>query len=167
MTILLDNFDHRTGDKEVQAQLEKALEWEQTYVSFMHNYSDSKTNSHLFDLAFNSERSIEDELERGTSGDIPTIAVSYAIMVVYIVFALGRVTRYLLKYPIKTPKTNYFNHFFSYKRFLIEGKLSLSLAGVLLVLISVAASIGMFGFFGVPATLIIFEILPFLVSVQL
>ena len=41
--------------------------------------------------------------------------------------------------------------------------MSLSLAGVILVLISVAASVGMFGFFQVPATLIIFEILPFLV----
>ncbi len=53
---------------------------------------------------------------------------------------------------------------FSWKRFFIEGKLSLSLGGVVLVLISVTASVGVFGFAGVPATLIIFEILPFLVS---
>ena len=37
------------------------------------------------------------------------------------------------------------------------------MTGVILVLISVTASVGMFGFSGVPATLIIFEILPFLV----
>ena len=37
------------------------------------------------------------------------------------------------------------------------------MAGVILVMISVAASIGLFGFCQVPATLIIFEILPFLV----
>ena len=53
--------------------------------------------------------------------------------------------------------------FSSWKRFFIEGKLSLSLTGVILVLISVCASIGLFGFANVPATLIIFEILPFLV----
>ena len=71
----------------------------------------------------------------------------------------------------------------SWKRFCIESKLSLSFAGVILVMISVGASIGnwifkhhvcnlklrlfcpigLFGFCQVPATLIIFEILPFLV----
>jgi Niemann-Pick C1 protein len=40
---------------------------------------------------------------------------------------------------------------------------TLGLGGVMIVLLSVAASIGIFGFAGVPATLIIFEIIPFLV----
>ena len=82
-------------------------------------------------------------IERTTTGDVHTIGASYALMVLYIVIALGRVS--------------------SWKKFFIEGKLSLSLTGVVLVLFSVGASIGMFGFFQVPATLIIFEILPFLV----
>ena len=78
-------------------------------------------------------------IERTTTGDVHTIGASYALMVLYIVVALGRVS--------------------SWKKFFIEGKLSLSLTGVILVLFSVGASIGMFGFFQVPATLIIFEIL--------
>ena len=82
-------------------------------------------------------------IERTTTGDVHTIGASYALMVFYIVLALGRIS--------------------SWKKFFIEGKLSLSLTGVILVLFSVGASIGMFGFFQVPATLIIFEILPFLV----
>ena len=96
-------------------------------MAFMHNYTVKNNVTHLFDLAFNSERSIEDELERETTGDIPTIGVSYGLMVFYIVLALGRIS--------------------SWKKFFIEGKLSLSLTGVVLVLISVGASIGMFGFF--------------------
>ena len=40
-----------------------------------------------------SERSIEDELERETSGDILTVAISYSIMFLYIILALGRITR--------------------------------------------------------------------------
>ena len=52
----------------------------------------------------------------------------------------------------------------SWKRFFIEGKLSLSLGGVILVLLSIVCSVGLYGYIGVPATLIIFEILPFLVS---
>ena len=66
----------------------------------MHNYTTMKNVTHLFDLAFNSERSIEDELERETTGDIPTIAISYALMVLYIVLALGRLTRYFSKYYV-------------------------------------------------------------------
>ena len=44
-------------------------------------------------VAFNSERSIEDELERETSGDIVTIALSYIIMFFYITFSLGQVSK--------------------------------------------------------------------------
>ena len=40
---------------------------------------------------------------------------------------------------------------------------TLGLGGVLIVLLSVGASVGIFGFVGVKATLIIFEIIPFLV----
>ncbi len=41
--------------------------------------------------------------------------------------------------------------------------MSLGIAGVLIVLLSVVASIGIFGIFGIESTVIIFEILPFLV----
>ena len=62
MTILVDNYDHKSKDKEIQANLAKALEWEKSFVKFMHEYPKKNNVSHLFDLAFNSERSIEDEL---------------------------------------------------------------------------------------------------------
>ena len=97
MTILLDNFDHTSKDEKTQASLAKAKEWEKAFVDFMHKYQKDGNNSHLFDLAFNAERSIEDELERETTGDIPTIAASYALMVVYIIIALGRLSRYMSK----------------------------------------------------------------------
>ncbi|CAB4060780.1 NPC1 [Lepeophtheirus salmonis] len=45
----------------------------------------------------------------------------------------------------------------------IESKITLAIGGVLIVIISVGASVGIFGFIDVPATLIIFEIIPFLV----
>ena len=47
--------------------------------------------------------------------------------------------------------------------FQIESKVTLGIGGVIIVLLSVLASVGIFGFAGVPATLIIFEIIPFLV----
>ncbi len=69
----------------------KAKEWEKAFVEFMHKWNKYPD---LMDIAFNAERAIQDELERETSGDIPTIAVSYGLMVVYIVLALGRVSRF-------------------------------------------------------------------------
>ena len=47
--------------------------------------------------------------------------------------------------------------------FQVESKITLGLGGIMIVLLSVAASIGVFGFAEVAATLIIFEIIPFLV----
>ena len=66
MTILLDNYDHRSQDQTNQANLAKALEWEKAFVDFMHTYTRTRNISHIFDIAFNSERSIEDELEKET-----------------------------------------------------------------------------------------------------
>ena len=66
-------------------------------------------------------------------------------MFVYITFSLGQINKCQVS------------------MFMIESKITLGLGGVMIVLLSVAASIGTFGFIGVPATLIIFEIIPFLV----
>lgn len=41
------------------------------------------------DIAYRSERSIEDELERMSKSDVPTVIVSYVIMFLYISLALG------------------------------------------------------------------------------
>jgi len=41
-------------------------------------------------VAFSSERSIEDELERESQAEVITVVISYAIMFLYITVALGR-----------------------------------------------------------------------------
>merc|ERR1719347_922753 len=110
----------------------------------MHDW-EANSKPPYMDIAFNSERSIEDELDKETYGDIVTIAISYIIMFVYITFSLGQTSK------------------FTWSGLLIESKITLGLFGVIIVLASVFASIGIFGFIGVPATLIIFEIIPFLV----
>jgi Niemann-Pick C1 protein len=45
----------------------------------------------------------------------------------------------------------------------VESKITLGIGGILIVLLSVFASIGFFSFIGVRATFIVFEIIPFLV----
>ena len=44
----------------------------------------------MMDIAFRSERSIEDELERMSKSDMPTVIISYVIMFLYIAIALGQ-----------------------------------------------------------------------------
>lgn len=123
-----------------KSRLALALAWEQEFIEFMEQWT--KNSDHL-NVAFTSERSISDELNRGSKSDIPTIIISYVLMLVYIAFSLGQ---------IKDPK-----------RTLVDSKVTLAVGGVVIVLASVVASAGVFGFLGISATLIIFEVIPFLV----
>ncbi|XP_052898706.1 NPC intracellular cholesterol transporter 1 isoform X3 [Anopheles moucheti] len=119
-------------------KLQSALAWETEYVAFMKNWTRENMS-----IAFTSERSIEDELARESQSDVSTILVSYIIMFAYIAISLGHVNQL--------------------KRALIDSKVTLGLGGVAIVLASVVASVGIFGYIGVPATLIIVEVIPFLV----
>ena len=119
---------------------EDALLWEEAFLNFMHNYSRSHPE---LDIAFKAERSIEDELDRQSQSDIVTVAVSYLIMFIYILLALGDI-----------------NHC---QTILVDARFTLGLVGVFVVLLSVVSSLGFFLFLGVPVTLIIVEVIPFLV----
>lgn len=115
-----------------------ALAWESKFIEFMKEFKHPNMS-----IAFRAERSIEDELERGSHSDILTIAISYIIMFIYIAIALGDVNRC--------------------GTLMIDTKISLGLVGVFIVLLSVVSSLGIFCFLGVAATLIIVEVIPFLV----
>uniref|UniRef100_A0A671XS01 Niemann-Pick disease, type C1 n=1 Tax=Sparus aurata TaxID=8175 RepID=A0A671XS01_SPAAU len=120
------------------ARLGKALAWEKEFIKFMKNYKNPNLT-----IAFNAERSIEDEIDRESNSDISTIVISYAIMFVYISLALG--------------------HIHSFRRVMVDSKISLGIAGILIVLSSVSSSLGIFSYFGIPLTLIVIEVIPFLV----
>uniref|UniRef100_A0A8B9FK57 NPC intracellular cholesterol transporter 1 n=1 Tax=Amazona collaria TaxID=241587 RepID=A0A8B9FK57_9PSIT len=94
-------------------------------------------------ISFSAERSIEDEIDRESNSDIGIVLISYTVMFVYISMALG--------------------HIQSCRRLLVDSKISLGIAGILIVLSSVACSIGIFSYFGIPLTLIVIEVIPFLV----
>lgn len=134
LTFLVNNYHNKS-------RLAPAMEWEETYVKFMQDWvKGNKTN---MNIAFTSERSIQDELKRESQSDVSTILVSYIIMFAYIAISLGHVEEF--------------------SRILIDSKITLGLGGVIIVLASVVSSVGLFGFIGVPATLIIVEVIPFLV----
>ncbi|BFZ21461.1 hypothetical protein BsWGS_24500 [Bradybaena similaris] len=133
ITILVNNFLDAS-------QVEPAKAWEKKYIEFMKNYT--AEHPHI-NIAFSSERSIEDEIDRQSQSDIITILCSYLIMFAYITICLGQ----------------YSNP----HRILVDAKISLGLAGVIIVLLSVGASLGFYSYLGIPSTLIIIEVVPFLV----
>ncbi|CAF0888633.1 unnamed protein product [Adineta steineri] len=119
-------------------QLENALLWEKYFLAYMKTYK-----SKWFDVSYRAERSIEDEIERESKSDIKTVLISYMIMFLYIAIALGRIR--------------------NLRHVLVDMKVSLGIAGVILVALSVWASVGIFSYMRIPTTLIIFEVIPFLV----
>ncbi|XP_061187973.1 NPC intracellular cholesterol transporter 1-like [Saccostrea echinata] len=121
-----------------EAQNEKAKAWEKEFLNFMKNFSDPDMI-----IAYSAERSIEDEIQRESASDVWTIVISYIVMFGYISITLG--------------------NFGQCSRCFITSKTSLGLCGVCIVLLSVSSSLGLFSYCGVAATLIIIEVVPFLV----
>lgn len=83
------------------------------------------------------------EINRESSADIGTIALSYLIMFLYASLALGRTG--------------------SWRRLFIDSKCAIAICGILLVIGSVASAVGLFSYMQFKITLIIAEVIPFLV----
>uniref|UniRef100_A0A0N4ZPH1 SSD domain-containing protein n=1 Tax=Parastrongyloides trichosuri TaxID=131310 RepID=A0A0N4ZPH1_PARTI len=121
---------------------ERALIWEKKFIEYLKEYSSDKMY-----ISFMSERSIEDEIERESKSDAFTVLISYIFMFLYVAFTLGQ-------YQVSNNNLLYL---------LVSSKLLLGVAGVLIVALSVTSSIGVYAFYGIPATMIILEVQPFLV----
>ncbi|XP_069778710.1 NPC intracellular cholesterol transporter 1 [Narcine bancroftii] len=119
-------------------KLDKVFAWEKVFIDFLKNYNNSNLS-----ISFSAERSIEDEINRESNNDVKTVVISYMVMFVYISIALG--------------------HIRSCANCLVDSKISLGIAGIAIVLSSVACSLGIFSYAGVPLTLIVIEVIPFLV----
>ncbi|XP_048128326.1 NPC intracellular cholesterol transporter 1 isoform X2 [Rhodamnia argentea] len=120
-----------------------ALAWEKAFIQLAKEELLPSAQSNNLTLSFSSESSIEEELKRESTADVLTIVVSYLVMFAYISFTLG------------DPP--------SLSTFYISSKVLLGLAGVLIVVLSVLGSVGFFSAIGIKSTLIIMEVIPFLV----
>lgn len=121
----------------------KALAWEKAFIQLAKEELLPMVQSSNLTLSFSSESSIEEELKRESTADVITIIVSYLVMFAYVSVTLGDAP-----------------HLSS---FYISSKVLLGLSGVLLVMLSVLGSVGFFSAIGVKSTLIIMEVIPFLV----
>ncbi|KAI5432551.1 hypothetical protein KIW84_020023 [Lathyrus oleraceus] len=122
----------------------KATAWEKAFIQLAKEELLPMVQSSNLTLSFSSESSIEEELKRESTADVITILVSYIVMFAYISVTLGDTPHHLSSFYLST-------------------KVLLGLSGVLLVMLSVLGSVGFFSAFGVKSTLIIMEVIPFLV----
>lgn len=102
-------------------------------------------------VSFSTENSLEKELNKSSNTDAKIVVISYVVMFIYVSLALGSgaVTwRSLLRNPANA---------------LVQSKFTLGIVGIFIVLMSVSASVGLFSAAGVKVTLIIAEVIPFLV----
>lgn len=56
----------------------------------MKEWQASREEDDILEVAFSAERSIEDEIDRESRGEVSTVVISYVVMFVYIAVALGR-----------------------------------------------------------------------------
>ncbi|XP_015795177.1 NPC intracellular cholesterol transporter 1-like [Tetranychus urticae] len=134
ITILINNHADKSQNKKAEA-------WEQVFLDYLHSFNHTRFPD--FDIAYFSERSVQDEINRQSLYDVSTIIASYLVMFAYVSLTLGRISR----------KSDFFVH----------SKISLGLIGITIVIASVISSIGLMILLGFNLTLIIVEVIPFLV----
>lgn len=96
-------------------------------------------------LSFSTESSLEKELNKSSNTDARIVLISYVFMLLYASIALSG----------KLPSMH--------RESFVKTRFSLGLIGVIVVLLSVVASVGFFSYLGIATTLIIAEVIPFII----
>ncbi|KAI8854832.1 RNA polymerase Rpc34 subunit-domain-containing protein [Chytridium lagenaria] len=137
VTFVLDNYVNGTLEARASA-------WEKELLDYFEKFAKEITKKHTnITISYSTESSVEFEINKESKANFFTIILSYLVMFFYASFALGKFTHA--------------------SRIVIDSRFSLGLIGICIVLSSVSASVGIFSFFGVKVTLIIAEVIPFLV----
>ncbi|CAH2258934.1 jg12586 [Pararge aegeria aegeria] len=118
------------------------LEWEKKFINLMHDY-EQNIKSDFVDVAFGSERSIEDEIQRVSEAEAVPIVISYLLMFIYVIFALGNIRRF--------------------KTCLIDSKVTVAISCIIVVLISIFCAMGVLGYMNVTVTLLAINVIPFFI----
>ncbi|XP_059511972.1 NPC1-like intracellular cholesterol transporter 1 [Myotis daubentonii] len=135
LTFSLNNYP--PGDP----RLAQARLWEGAFLEEMRAFQQQMAGT--LQVTFMAERSLEDEISRTTAEDLPIFAISYLVIFLYISLALGSYT--------------------SWRRMLVDAKITLGLGGVAVVLGAVMAAMGLFAYLSVPSSLVVLQVVPFLV----
>ncbi|DAZ93840.1 TPA: hypothetical protein N0F65_002171 [Lagenidium giganteum] len=131
-TALVYNYYDKADNK-------AAIKWEREYIKLM---KEEAANNQLFTIYFMAETSVQDEIERESSGDMTPVILSYTLMIIYV--SLG-INRWRMD-----------------KSFFVTSKVSVGFIGVFCIMLAVASTIGLFMWCGVKLQLVIMEVVPFL-----
>jgi Niemann-Pick C1 protein len=168
-------------DKDVQ---NRAMEWERTLRAYLMDLSERIPREAGLEIAFSTGVSLEEEINKSTNTDVKIVVLSYLAMFFYVSLTLGNgfssqdekgasasLAGWARNFPklfsragsstdsVDTPRV--FPRL--PRRLFIGSKVVLGLFAISLVILSVSSSVGFFSILGVKATLIIAEVIPFLV----
>ncbi|RYP52277.1 hypothetical protein DL768_002489 [Monosporascus sp. mg162] len=146
MTVTWVVNNHLEGSPE----LAHAMDWEKSLRDRLLEAQKEAADRGLR-LSFSTEISLEQELNKSTNSDATIIVISYLVMFLYASLALGS-TSMTIRDLIRNPAVA-----------LVQSKFTLGFVGILIVLMSITSSIGLFSWAGIKATLIIAEVIPFIV----
>ncbi|KAH8601490.1 patched sphingolipid transporter-like protein [Bisporella sp. PMI_857] len=138
--------NHAEGSPEV----ERAMDWEKSLKDSLLGFQEQALSRGLR-LSFSTEISLEEELNKSTNTDAKIVVISYIIMFLYASLALGSTTL-SVRSIVRNPAASF-----------VDSKFTLGVVGILIVLMSISASIGLFSAAGIKVTLIIAEVIPFIV----
>lgn len=169
-------------------EIAKIESWERVLRAYLHELSDTAPRETGTQVFFSTGVSLEEELNKSTNTDIRIVVLSYLVMFLYVSLTLGSnsasddgsivgsIYTWVVNIPKLFKKKNVTsspaiadnrNRPMWYprlpRRLFIGSKFFLGLFGIALVILSVAASVGLFSFLHVRVTLIIAEVIPFLV----
>jgi Niemann-Pick C1 protein len=126
----------------LEADLVPVLEFEGRFIEVLKDYIANKKPDYI-DVAFGTERSVEDELIRVSVAEIVPIMISYILMFVYVTLALG--------------------HIRSLRTWFIDSKIMVAVGSILVVIAAVFCSCGVMGYTDVTLTLLAINVIPFFV----
>ena len=127
-----------------------AMQWEQGLLDTL-ELVQGQAKARGLRLSYSTQISLEQELNQSANTDAGIVVISYVVMFIYASFALGSASlslRAMLNKPVSA---------------FIHSKFTLGISGIVIVLLSVSASVGLFSAAGIKVTLIIAEVIPFLV----
>lgn len=170
------------------AEQAKAMDWEYALRAYLEDLSDKAPQEVGLEIAWSTGISLEEEINKSTNTDINIVVLSYVAMFFYVALTLGNgsgfrdeeglwacLSQWVTNFPkffVQTSASSTLSLdsrlaptvFPRLPRGLFVGsKFTLGLFGIALVILSVSSSVGLFSFLGVRCTLIIAEVIPFLV----
>jgi Niemann-Pick C1 protein len=169
-------------DPELQG---RAMEWETALRRYMEGAQEQARENGL-EVAWSTGVSLEEEIGKSSNTDVRIVVLSYVAMFFYVAFTLGAnsgqqedgVFASLERWARNFPKLFRGSSVTSSvvdsddtptllprlpRGLFVNSKFTLGLFGIALVILSVSSSVGFFSLAGVKTTLIIAEVIPFLV----